>query len=261
MKLVISLIVIFITSTIIFVSCKKETKCDSSMTVSTKIVQAAVGSSNGKITITSPKGNGYQYSINNGSFQTDTVFANLAIGNYTITAKNGNCIWSATANLANPCTGVTTQVLTTKFDAITGQNNGSISVTQPLGTGVTYSINNGAFQASTNFNNLAAGAYTIKAKTAMGCEGTSTATVNGFGPKYHAVKQLIMGYCGPCHLNGGNSGGANFDTDAQIVAAKNRIKVRAVDNLPTVMPVSGPLTAIDKQKITDWITAGGTTSN
>ncbi len=161
----------------------------------------------------------------------------------------------------DPCLGVTVQVATSKFDAITGQNNGSVTVISPVGSGITYSINNGTFQASTNFNNLTAGTYVIVAKTAAGCTGTSSTTITGYGPKYYLVKTLINNYCGPCHLAGGQSGSTNFETDANIIAKTARIKARAVDNLPSVMPQSGALTVADKAKITDWIAAGGTVNN
>jgi hypothetical protein len=259
MQKIFLVIIIIIVGSYSISSCKKDPKCDP-ITVTTTKVLAGVGATNGKIIVTSPKGAGYSYSINSGAFQADSVFSNLAIGSYTITAKINSCTGVATVDLPNPCTSTVT-VLTSKFDAITGQTNGSITVTSPVGTGYTYSINNGAFQASTNFSNLAAGVYTLKAKTNLGCEGTASTTLNSYGPKYHAVKQLVLGYCGPCHLNGGNSGAVNFDTDATIVAKWDRIKARAVDNLPTVMPQSGPITTIDKQKITDWVNAGHTINN
>ena len=55
----------------------------------------------------------------------------------------------------------------------------------------------------------------------------------------------------------------NFDDDASIISSWDRIKVRAVDNLPTRMP-SAPnaaLTNQDKQKITDWVNAGHRTTD
>jgi hypothetical protein len=161
----------------------------------------------------------------------------------------------------DPCLGVTVSPQTTKVDAITGQTNGSITVTSPVGTDHSYSINGGTFQASANFNNLGAGTYTIAAKTDKGCTGNTSVTLAGYGPKYYAVKQLIMGYCGPCHLNGGTSGGRNYDTDAGITGAWDRIKARAVDGVPSFMPQGGQLTNIDKQKIVDWVNAGHLTTN
>jgi hypothetical protein len=161
----------------------------------------------------------------------------------------------------DPCAGVIVTVNASKVDAITGQTNGSITVTSPVGSGITYSVNNGTYQSSTNFNNLGTGTYTITTKTAAGCTGTTSITINGFGPKYYLVRNIVMGYCGPCHLSGGVSGGVSLDTDANIIAKWDRIKARAVDNLPSVMPQSGPLTAADKQKITDWVNAGHTVNN
>lgn len=161
----------------------------------------------------------------------------------------------------DPCLNVTVTVQSTKFDAITGQTNGSITVTSPIGAGIMYGINGGAYQVSTNFNNLGAGTYTVSAKTIDGCTGNMQVIVNGYGPKYHAVKQLVLGYCGPCHLNGSTSGGMNFDTDTNIVNAWNRIQARAVNGVPSFMPQGGELTPVDKQKITDWINGGHTTSN
>ncbi len=258
------ILVVFVTIITTIISCKKtdSTPC-ADITVTTKKVDANAGLSNGSITITSPKGNGITYSLNGGTAQTDTVFKNLPIGSYTIAVKNAqNCSGTATVALVDPCVGVTIAIAVTKVDAIAGQTNGSITVTSPVGSGITYSLNGGAFQASTNFNNLGAGTYTVTAKTAAGCVGTGSATtITGYGPKYYAVKTLILGYCGPCHLNGGTSGGVNFDTDASIVAKWDRIKARAVDNIPSVMPQGGPLTTIDKQKITDWVNAGHTVNN
>jgi hypothetical protein len=84
---------------------------------------------------------------------------------------------------ADPCTGVTVVISTSQSAPTTGQSNGSITVTAtPSGT-YTYSINNGAYQASNIFNNLAAGTYTIKAKNADGCESAATtATLTASNP-------------------------------------------------------------------------------
>lgn len=84
---------------------------------------------------------------------------------------------------ADPCSGVTVSISTSQSAPTTGQSNGSITVTAtPNGT-YTYSINNGAYQASNIFNNLAAGTYTIKAKNADGCESAvSTVTLSAGNP-------------------------------------------------------------------------------
>jgi len=161
----------------------------------------------------------------------------------------------------DPCSGVSYTIEFSKTEAVGGVNNGTITVSAPLGDTITYRLNNGAFQSSRFFTNLAPGNFIITVKNQKGCTDTTQATILAYGPKYAQVRQLINGYCGPCHLNNGMEGGKNFDTDANVIASKDRIKVRAVDGNPTFMPQGGQLTTIDKQKITDWINIGGRTTD
>jgi hypothetical protein len=164
--------------------------------------------------------------------------------------------------VVDPCAGVTITPLADKTFTITGQSLGTVTVTSPIGSGFLYSIDGTAFQASTNFFNLATGSYIVTVKNAINCVGNSLPlTIIGYGAKYYEVKKIITGYCGPCHLNGTVSGGQNFDTDNAIVAAWARIKARAADGVPSFMPQGGQLTALDKQKIVDWVNAGHLTTN
>jgi hypothetical protein len=164
----------------------------------------------------------------------------------------------------NPCTGVNYDVQYIKTPAVGTANNGSIIISFPVGDTISYQLNNNSFQNAPTFFNLSPGNYVITVKNSKGCTDTAQITIPNYGPKYALVKQLISGsgagggYCGPCHLNGGQSGGKNFDTDAAIISSWDRIKVRAVDNSPSPMPEApnAPLTAVDKQKITDWVNAG-----
>ena len=154
------------------------------------------------------------------------------------------------------CAGVTITPVAGKTHTITGQQLGTITVTSPIGSGYMYSIGAGVFQPSTNFFNLASGNYTVTAKNADSCAGTVAVTINGYGAKFFAVRTIVNGYCGPCHLNGSVSGSKNFDADIDIVNSWDRIKTRTVDGSPTFMPENGQLTAIDKQKIVNWVNAG-----
>jgi hypothetical protein len=154
------------------------------------------------------------------------------------------------------CAGTNYDIQFTKNPAIGGVNNGSISVFYPRGDTLRYQLNNGTPQANPNFTGLAPGNYVIWVINQKGCSDTISTTIEDFGPKYAAVKQIIGGYCGPCHLNGGASGGKNLDTDASIVASWDRIRVRCVNGTPTFMPQNSQLTTIDKEKITDWVNAG-----
>lgn len=153
--------------------------------VTTTIVQPTTGQSNGSISATATGGTGFTYSLNNGTYQTSGTFSNLAAGNYTVTAKSSNgCTGVTTVALgaANPCAGVTVVVTTTSVNPTTGQNNGSITATATGGTGFTYSLNNGTFQASGTFLNLAAGTYTVTAKNSNGCLGSKQVTLTSTSP-------------------------------------------------------------------------------
>ena len=156
----------------------------------------------------------------------------------------------------DPCLTTVINPLANLTHTITGQSIGTITVTSPIGSEYTYSIGGTAYQASTNFFNLTAGTYTLTAKNAVGCSGKINLNINGLGTKFYAVRTLIKGYCGPCHLNGSLSGSKNFDDDNSIAASWDRIKIRTVDGNPTFMPQVGQLTALDKQKIVDWVNAG-----
>jgi hypothetical protein len=148
--------------------------------VTTTTVQPATGQSNGSITATATGGTGFTYSINGAAFQSSGTFTNLAAGNYTIAAKNSNgCTGSATVALGtnNPCAGITVVVTAAQVNPSAGQSNGSVTASATGGSGFTYSINNGTFQAGGTFSNLAAGSYTITAKNSNGCIGTAQVTL------------------------------------------------------------------------------------
>jgi SprB repeat len=153
--------------------------------ITNTVVQPTAGQSNGAITATATGGTGFTYSLNNGAFQASGTFSGLAAGNYNITAKNSNgCTGVTTVALgaSNPCAGITVAVTTTTVNPSTGLSNGSITASATGGTGFTYSLNSGAYQASGTFANLAAGTYTITAKNSNGCLGSTQATLTATSP-------------------------------------------------------------------------------
>jgi hypothetical protein len=106
---------------------------------------------------------------------------------------------------ANPCTGVTITVTATTTDADAGTANGSITASASGSNNLTFSINNGAFQASGTFGNLAAGTYPITAKNANGCTGSASITVNQkdlCAGKTITVAPSITQNSDPCAPNG-----------------------------------------------------------
>jgi hypothetical protein len=137
-------------------------------------------------------------------------------------------------------------------------NTGSIAINAFGSANFTYSINGGAsFQVSPQFFNLAAGSYNVFVKDENGCSKSESVTVsNTVGPQFAAVKSLIISKCNPCHFpNGLAYQDAQFDTDCKIIEKWNRIKARAVDNLPTSMPYA-PLPSNEKAIIQAWLDGG-----
>lgn len=162
------------------------------------------------------------------------------------------------------CIGVTITVTGTTTNPAAGAANGSINAMAIGANGFTYSLNNGAFQGSGLFNNLTAGNYTVTAKTAAGCTGSTSFTLTNVnpcsgtpGPLFTAVKSLVQTNCVSCHNATVANGGVNLSTDCAIVSAKDRIRIRAVDGTPSPMPTGGLLPLSERQKITNWINAGG----
>jgi hypothetical protein len=171
--------------------------------VTTTKVDPASGQSNGSITASATGGSGFTYSLNGGAYQSTGSFTGLAAGSYTVTAKNSNgCTGTTTVTLgtSNPCNGVTIGVTLAKVDPTSGQSNGSITATATGGTGFTYSLNNGAYQASNTFTGLAAGTYTVTAKSSGGCLGTAQVTLTAVNPCTNtniAISTVVVAYT-PC---------------------------------------------------------------
>jgi len=149
-------------------------------------ITPTTGQTNGSITVTASPAGTYTYNINGGAFQSSNVFSGLGAGTFIISAKNTNgCSGtpiSVTLGSVDPCAGVNISVASTHVSPTTGQSNGSITATAtPAGT-YTYSINGGAYQSSGTFSNLAAGTYTLSAKNANGCLGSTQVTLTASNP-------------------------------------------------------------------------------
>ena len=274
---------ILVLSVFIITSCSSKGGADPldpcggvSISVSASVTNTSgPGAVNGSINATASGSSGFTYSLNSGAFQSSGNFTGLAAGNYTITAKNGSgCTGSASFTVSNgdPCASSTFTVGGNAASATPCSTtpNGSITVTTSGGgSGFTYNLNGGAFQASATFSNLSADTYTVGARDAGGCIKTASVIVNAVAPGtlFAAVKTIINTNCtlSGCHSGTTPAGGINFTQDCQIVANAQRIKVRAVDNAngPQQMPPppNSALSVADRNAITNWVNAGGLYSN
>lgn len=94
-----------------------------------------------------------------------------------------------------------------------------------------------------------------------GSAGGGTTTTPG--PLFTSVRSIIQTNCAVsgCHTGTAAQNGINFSVDNTIVAQKERIKVRAVDQAGTASQMPAPpnptLSSANQQAITTWIAAGG----
>lgn len=231
----------------------------SAVTVTSATANATNCAANGSITVTATGGTGFTYKLNAaGTYQASNVFNNIAAGSYIVFAKSAvGCEGSASAVVSSTST-ITVGAATTA--SANCSVNGTITVNAAGSTGFTYKLNaGGAYQASNIFTGLAAGAYTVFAKDAGGCENSAAATIavnNTAGPLFINVRSLLSTRCVSCHNNSVANGGANWQIDCNIVSLQGRINQRAV--VEGSMPAGGPpLSASEKAIITNWIAAGG----
>jgi hypothetical protein len=166
---------------------------------------------------------------------------------------------SPTPPTADVCAGKTIVITATPSATEACTANGTIDVTATGSTNFRYKLNGtGTYQASGKFTNVGVGDYTVFAKDGDGCEKSVTVTVasNGAaGPLFTSVKNLVAARCQSCHNNATANGGMNFQVECNIIANKDRIRIRAV--VEATMPQTGPLPQVEKDIISAWINAGG----
>ncbi|MCX6257450.1 MAG: hypothetical protein NTW49_06080 [Bacteroidia bacterium] len=137
------------------------------------LIQPTCTTATGKITVTSPTGIGMTYSIG-GAYQSGATFNTLSPGSYTITAKNANGCFSSgdiVTILTQPPTPATPVTILTQTGCTV--STGTITITSPLGSGITYSIG-GAYQSGNTFNLVSPGTYTVTAENPNGCISNGT---------------------------------------------------------------------------------------
>ena len=150
-------------------------------------------SSTGGIEVTDPLGAGFTYSIDGTTFQTSPIFSSLSPKSYNIIVKNSSgCVSSATAETITTTPTAVAPTLK-KTDTSCTSSTGSIEVTDPLGAGLTYSIDGTTFQTSPIFSSLSPKSYNVTVKNSSGC--ISLASSGTVGSVISSFDFAISGRC------------------------------------------------------------------
>ena len=144
------------------------------------------------------------YSINGSTYtNTSGIFTGVAVGTYNVTAKNAaGCTSPATSVTlnANPAPAAPTVNLT---QPACGSATGTITVTAPTGTGMTYSINGSTYTNTSGiFTGVAAGTYSATAKNSSGCTSQGTSVTLNANPA--PVTPIITNNGNTLHSNASN---------------------------------------------------------
>ena len=149
------------------------------ITVNNTVTAPTCTGNNGQINLTVTGGaSPYTYSLNGGANQSAGLFTGLAAGtyNYSVTDNTG-CAGTGVIQL-NPATSIAVTSNQTAEVLCNGQQNGAISISATGGqSSYTYSLDGTNYQTTNGFTGLGAGTYTLYAKDANGCIGTSTYTI------------------------------------------------------------------------------------
>ncbi len=154
--------------------------------LTTTPVNTNCGANTGAVTIGATTGGTgpFTYNFNSLGFSGTMSYNSLAAGTYTVIVKDAHgCTFSTTASVGN--NSGPSALATTPVNSNCGTNTGSVTIGATTGGTAPYSYNFNSlgFSATTTFNNLASGTYTVLVKDANGCTFSTTATVgNNSGP-------------------------------------------------------------------------------
>jgi gliding motility-associated-like protein len=127
----------------------------------------------------------YQYTLNGGSFGTDSLFTGLLSGIYTVTIKDANGFTATTTvTVANNCLRLSLTCINPRC----GLSNGSITALASNGTApFQYSLNGQSFQSADTFYTLGPGNFLLAVKDANGLIASIDTTLSNIPPPQFSV--------------------------------------------------------------------------
>ncbi len=149
--------------------------------IETTIVNETCGASNGSVTLGAVTGGvaPYTFSVDGSAFTTTTSYPGFAAGTYSIDVRDAiGCTFSTTAAITN--TSTPELPLMTLIQPTCSAATGTITVTSPAESGMTYSIDGVTYTNTTGiFTSVSPGTYTITARNSGGCTSPgASGTIN-----------------------------------------------------------------------------------
>jgi hypothetical protein len=140
------------------------------------------GGNNGSASVTNPTGGTppFTFSWNTNPIQTTQTVTNLKAGNYTVVVTDSKGCTATSDVLITEPSAITNVVASTRTNvSCYGGNNGSVTVSNPLGgtPPYTYLWNTNPVQVTQTATNLIAGNYIITVTDSKGCTATSSVTI------------------------------------------------------------------------------------
>jgi len=163
---------------------------------SIQLLQPSCNLNNGKA-ILNAEATGVQFSLNSAPFSSDTLFQNLAAGNYKVMALHPlGCMDTLDFLLVQTGKPIIGEILA--IDPHCSQTDGSIVITSISG-GIgpyQFKIGNSTYDTISNFEDLSAGSYSLFVLDSTLCENDSVITLNAvLGPVIENI-QVNPALCG-----------------------------------------------------------------
>ncbi|NVK51777.1 MAG: T9SS type B sorting domain-containing protein [Flavobacteriaceae bacterium] len=208
-----------------------------SITGNASITQQYTCTTPGEITFDTPTGGTapYQFSIDGANYFSTKVFTNLKEGTYQPSIKDANNCILVLPSLTIDALPVAPNVTPTVTYNCDGTGNIEVS---PTNSAYTFSLDGGAFSASSTFNNVSVGSHTIRINYGKNCVKTIVVDVEANKAFTGTISNLANVVCngssnGTMTITTQNSGGSfeySLNGASWIVVTGNAI---SLINLPT----------------------------
>jgi gliding motility-associated-like protein len=154
-----------------------------------KTIKPTCGSTKGEITVTANGGTGaLTYTIDGLTFQSGNVFKNLGAGTFNAIVKDNQGCTSTQSPVVFAKTTAPKITSITPTATKCGKDNGAIVVLVSGGTGVQYSLDSTAFQATGTFANVKAGDYKVVIRDTDNCSASQSVKIgSSTGPQISKI--------------------------------------------------------------------------